>query len=98
MFWLFLFDHVFWSWCPLCPQSCKLVQSDANTPAKRGGDTLATTQVQPEHCIDLDLFILKFWLYSFDDMSWLWCSSCPQNCNSAANAPSSRGGATLVAT
>ena len=64
------FDYVFWSWCPLCPQSCKLVQSDANTPARRGGDTLAASQVQPEHCPNLDVFILKFWLCSFDGMFW----------------------------
>ena len=88
---LCLFDYVFWSWCPLCSQSCKLVQNDTNTPAKRGGDTLAASQVQPEHCPNLNVFILKFWLCSFDDMFWSWCSLCPQNCNSTANAPAKRG-------
>ena len=71
-----------------CPN---LVQSDANTPPRRGGDTLAASQVQPEHCPNLNVFILKFWLCSFDDMFWSWCSLCPQNCNSTANAPAKRG-------
>ena len=79
---LCLFDYVFWLWCPLCLQNCKLVQCNANTPARRGGDTLAASQVQPEHCPNLNVFILKFWLCSFDDMFWSWCSLCPPNCNS----------------
>ena len=78
--WLYLFDYMFWSWWPLCPVSCKLVQNASDVPVRGSMATLVATQMQPEHSTTLYIFNPRFGLCSFDYVFWSWFPLCPQNC------------------
>ena len=78
--WLYLFDYKFWSWWPLCPESCKLIQSASDVPVRGSMATLVATQTQLEHSITLYLFNPRFGLCFFFFFSWSWFPLCLQNC------------------
>ena len=79
--WLYLFDYMFWSWWPLCPGSCKLVQNTSDVSV-----TLVAPQMQPEHFtalyiyIYIEIFNPRFGLCFFYYVFWSCFPLCSQNC------------------
>ena len=98
--WLYLFDYMFWSWWPLCPVNCKLVQNALDVLVRGSMATLVATRIQPQHSTTLYIFNPRFGLCSFDYVFRLWFPLCYKIANldqNAANTPARKGGATLVA-
>ena len=66
-------------------KSANLYNSVANTLARKGGATLATAYMQPEHSKTLGSFDLRFGLCFFHNMFWSCWVLCLHSCKLMQN-------------